>query len=395
MPEIELDPVEQRVLGSLAEKQQTVPASYPLSLNALRTACNQTTSRDPVTDYDDKTIIAAIDRLKQRGLARTVWAGGGSRVLRYHQILDEVLELSPAERALLTVLLLRGEQSAGELRTRTERLHPFADKVAVEAELKAMAQREVPLVKVLPRQPGQQDPRWCHLLGPSATLIAEPAEVDRESVLSDGAALRNARVVAGYDALANTDDEPGGDLGDKPLDGWLLDQLAGFAGPGQVADVGCGQGQVSGHLAAAGAAVTGFDLSPQMVQRAANDYPALRFEVADFSRLLRPRNAPGWTAIAAWYAFSHLAASELPGVVAALVQTLIPGGWLAIAVETSPADPLLETTAGALPCIGHDPVQIRAAAVAAGLVDLEWYLRSAYPGEPGGERFLLLGRRPA
>ena len=103
-----LDATEQRVLGSLLEKQRTVPASYPLSLNALRLACNQTSSRDPVVDYSERTIQDAARALKDRGLLRLVWAGTGSRVVKYHQLLDEVLPLDEADRALLTVLLLSG-----------------------------------------------------------------------------------------------------------------------------------------------------------------------------------------------------------------------------------------------------------------------------------------------
>src|SRR5690606_20305782 len=124
----ELDDVEQRVLGALMEKQRTVPATYPMTLNGLRTACNQSNSRDPVVDYDDGTITSAIDRLKARGLARMVYASSGARAVKYRQVLDEVLGLEPPEAALLTVLLLRGPQAPGELKARTERLHGFADR---------------------------------------------------------------------------------------------------------------------------------------------------------------------------------------------------------------------------------------------------------------------------
>lgn len=154
----ELDPEEQRVLGSLLEKQVTVPASYPLSLNALRTACNQTSSRDPVVDYDEQTVEAVGWRLKDRGLLRIVWSDSGRRTLKYHQTLDEVLELADDERALLTVLLLRGPQAPGELRTRTDRLHAFADRHAVERVLAGMAERG--LVREQPRRRGERDARW-------------------------------------------------------------------------------------------------------------------------------------------------------------------------------------------------------------------------------------------
>src|SRR6478735_4983109 len=126
----ELDPEEQRVLGSLLEKQVTVPASYPLSLNALRSACNQSNSREPVSEYDEQTLEQVGRRLKERGLLRIVWSDTGRRTLKYHQTLDEALGLDDDERALLTVLLLRGPQAPGALRTRTERLHAFADRDA-------------------------------------------------------------------------------------------------------------------------------------------------------------------------------------------------------------------------------------------------------------------------
>lgn len=137
-----LEPTEQRILGALLEKQVTVPASYPLTVNALRTACNQTTSRDPVVDYDDQTVESTARALKGRGLVRVIWDGRGQRTLKFHQLLDEALDLTPAERALITVLLLRGPQSAGELKTRTERLHQFADRAEVEDCLAGLAARE-------------------------------------------------------------------------------------------------------------------------------------------------------------------------------------------------------------------------------------------------------------
>ena len=155
------------MLGSLLEKQTTVPAAYPLTGNALRAACNQASSRDPVVDYDQQTVDRTARALKERGLLRIVWSDTGRRTLKYHQTLDEHLGLDAAERALLTVLLLRGAQAPGELRTRTERLHPFADRGEVEACLRRMAQRPTPLVRELERRPGQQDRRWLHLLGPA------------------------------------------------------------------------------------------------------------------------------------------------------------------------------------------------------------------------------------
>ena len=110
-----------------------------MTLNALQTACNQSSSRDPVVDYDQPLLTETLRSLKERGLVRVVWADRGPRTLKYHQLLDERLALQPDERALITVLLLRGPQAPGELRTRTDRLHPFADRDAVEAVLRRLA----------------------------------------------------------------------------------------------------------------------------------------------------------------------------------------------------------------------------------------------------------------
>src|SRR6266516_8144591 len=128
-----LDAAEQRVLGSLLEKEITVPASYPMSVNAVRTACNQTSSREPVVDYDEELVHQTLRALKDKDLVALTWQGAGSRVVKYVQTFAQRRGIAPDERALLTVLLLRGPQPAGALKTRTERLHHFADRAEVEA----------------------------------------------------------------------------------------------------------------------------------------------------------------------------------------------------------------------------------------------------------------------
>lgn len=393
-----LDPAEQRVLGALMEKQVTVPASYPLSLNALQTACNQATSRDPVTDYPASRVEKIARGLKDRRLLRTVWAGGGSRVLRFHQLLDEVLDLKVDEKALITLLLLRGGQAPGELKTRAERLHPFHSREEVEECLAAMAAREAPLVRELPRQAGQHDRRWIHLLGPvPGTPAEEPqAAVDRDAVIADGAAARDARVRAAYDAAA-----PGyaqtyaEELDAKPFDRWVLGEIARNA-RGPVADIGCGPGQTTAALAAAGADVTGLDLSPGMIAQAERLHPHLTFETGDFTRLLRPPRAPAWTAITAWYAFVHLAGSELAPVIAGLARVLAPGGILAFCVhignEVRHTDDLCGVPVD-LDFVLHGREQVLAAVAAAGLTDIEWYLRSPLPTEVATERLYVLAHR--
>jgi uncharacterized protein len=166
---VDADAVEIRVLGCLIEKQRTTPDQYPLSLNALRLACNQTTNRDPVVDYDERTIRAALDRMSHRGWTRLA-SGAGSRALKYRHLLEQALGLSGPELSVLGLLMLRGPQTLGELKQRTERLHPFASLAEVAETLDALAQRE--LVARLDRRPGQKEERYTHLLGGDAP---EPA----------------------------------------------------------------------------------------------------------------------------------------------------------------------------------------------------------------------------
>jgi uncharacterized protein len=159
---VDLDPVETRVLGCLVEKQRTTPDVYPLSLNALRGACNQSTNRDPVVAYDEPTIRSALDRLSNRGWVRLA-SGPGSRAVKFRHLLDDALGLPEPELALLTVLMLRGAQTAGELKQRAERMYPFDSLVGVEQTLTELVNRE--LVARLPRRPGQKEERYVQLLG--------------------------------------------------------------------------------------------------------------------------------------------------------------------------------------------------------------------------------------
>lgn len=395
---ITLDATEQRVLGALLEKQKTVPASYPLSLNALRTACNQTSSREPVMDLSDNAVDQAARELKTRGLLRFVWAGKGSRTVKYHQLLDEVLELADDERALLTVLLLRGSQAPGELRTRCERLHPFADRSDVEEALRRLAGRPEPLVRELERKPGQQDNRWVHLLGPApaeAGPLPKPA-VDRETVLAAGAAARDDRVRAAYDEVAEAWFAARGDeLTEQPFDVWFLERVASLAGEHPVVDVGCGPGHITAFLADTGVSVTGIDLSPAMVEVARREFPDLDFEVTPMASLLRPRTAAGWGAVLAWHALVHLAGSELAPVVAELARTLVRGGVLAVALPVGHEVRTITEFEGHevdVDLVLHDPDDVLAAVRASGLVDVEWYRRGPHPGE-AHENLYVLARR--
>jgi uncharacterized protein YceH (UPF0502 family) len=168
---VDVDAVEIRVLGCLIEKQRTTPDAYPLSLNALRLACNQATNRDPVVAYEEREIKAALDRMSNRGWTRFA-SGVSSRALKYRQLLDEALGLSEPEISLLGVLMLRGPQTVGELKQRSERLHRFGSIAEVGEVLDGLTQRE--LVARLERRPGQKEERWQQLLGGDAEATAEP-----------------------------------------------------------------------------------------------------------------------------------------------------------------------------------------------------------------------------
>src|SRR5712692_6542481 len=159
---MDADAVEIRVLGCLIEKQRTTPDAYPLSLNSLRLACNQATNREPVVAYEEREIKAALDRMSGRGWTRFA-SGVSSRALKYRHLLDEALELSGPELSLLGVLMLRGPQTLGELKQRSEQLHRFESIADVAQTLDALAQRE--LVERLERRPGQKEERWAQLLG--------------------------------------------------------------------------------------------------------------------------------------------------------------------------------------------------------------------------------------
>ncbi len=163
MMDIKLSEVEARVLGALVEKDITTPDYYPLSLNALVKACNQKNNREPVMSLDENEVRDALRGLQDLGLAGPA-SGADSRVTKYEHRLQDVLNLSRGETAVLCVLLLRGPQTPGELRGRTERMHHFEDLDAVQMSLQKLMQREPPLAVMLPRQPGTKESRYAHLL---------------------------------------------------------------------------------------------------------------------------------------------------------------------------------------------------------------------------------------
>jgi uncharacterized protein YceH (UPF0502 family) len=173
------DAVEIRVVGCLVEKQRTTPDVYPLSLNSLRIACNQATNRDPVVDYDEATVSEALRRLALRGWTRLA-SGAGSRARKYRHLLPEALGVGDDELALLAVLMLRGRQTPGELKQRSERLHAFADLAAVQETLGKLVERGMVLRH--PRQPGQKEDRYEQLLGgreeAAAASVPPPADAE-------------------------------------------------------------------------------------------------------------------------------------------------------------------------------------------------------------------------
>jgi uncharacterized protein YceH (UPF0502 family) len=197
---VEPDAVEIRVVAALVEKQRTTPDQYPLTLNSLRLACNQSTNRDPVVDYDEATIKSALDRLGRRKWA-TLASWSTARSVKHKHLFDQALGLDDPQLALMTVLMLRGAQTPGELRQRSERIHRFEDGEELDRTLSELMQRD--LVRALPRQPGERGQRYAHRLseadeasapadaapapaepGPPATPAAEPSAPPTEDALA-------------------------------------------------------------------------------------------------------------------------------------------------------------------------------------------------------------------
>jgi uncharacterized protein YceH (UPF0502 family) len=390
MAAVELDAIEQRVVGSLLEKERTVPDTYPMTINAVRTACNQTSGRDPVMSLGELDVLAALDRLRAMGLTRVLHPSHGARMPKHRQVLDEVLGLDGAERAVVTLLLLRGPQTPGELRSRSDRLHDFDALEQVQAALHMLSVRDHPLVEELSRQPGQKETRWVHCLGPSTAASG----ADEPTASFPAGATRDAQVVAAYDDVA-TDyaaqflDE----LDGKPFDRWLMERIAELSDGEPVADVGCGPGQIAAHLAMAGADVTGFDLSVGMVDEARRRFPDLAFEVGDLMTL--PRR--GWAAITSWYSLVHHAPNELPAAVAAMASALRPGGWLGLAMHegagTRHRDEWYDRPVD-LTFSFHERDAVRAAVADAGLEQVEWFVRGPSNPAETTDRLYVLARRP-
>jgi uncharacterized protein YceH (UPF0502 family) len=215
---VEPDAVEIRVVACLVEKQRTTPDGYPLTLNSLRLACNQSTNRDPVVDYDEATVRSALDRLGRRKWT-TLASWSTARSVKYKHLLDQALGLDDAQLGLLTVLMLRGPQTAGELRQRSERIHRFDSGEEVEETLERLAERE--LAVALPRRPGERGQRYAHRLSearaeapPASEAPPAPAPpADPLPAAGDGLAGRVERLEAEVAALRELVDSLRAELG--------------------------------------------------------------------------------------------------------------------------------------------------------------------------------------
>jgi hypothetical protein len=196
MSSMQLSPECARVLGALVEKGLATPQQYPLTINALQSACNQTSNREPVVSYDETTVLAALDELKDQKLVRFVLPSHGRSVIRYRQVLNEALGLDAGQTAILAVLLLRGPQTVGELRIRTERMAQFDSLDEIQHQLEFLDSREEPLARNVGRRPGQKEERWA------TPLVAAGTSVDSDTPPSRGARAATAPAsVDGFDDL--------------------------------------------------------------------------------------------------------------------------------------------------------------------------------------------------
>jgi uncharacterized protein YceH (UPF0502 family) len=197
----ELDATEVRVLGALMEKEQATPDYYPMTVNALIAACNQKSNREPVTRLSETEVVEALERLRKDVLA---WRSEGARVERWSQSISRRLELTAPAKALLTLLMLRGPQTPGQLRARSGRLHAFADLAEVDATLGDMAAGDAPLAVELERRPGTKESRWAHRLGaePQAEVVAPAAAEAAPVATGPGLSERLAAVEQRLDELA-------------------------------------------------------------------------------------------------------------------------------------------------------------------------------------------------
>ena len=327
----DLDPFEVRILGCLIEKEATTPDVYPLTLNSLRHACNQSTSRDPVVSYTDLEIERALTSLRGRGLTRTVHSTS-NRATKFRHVLPDVLALDAAETAVLSVLMLRGAQTVGELKTRTERQHRFDSIEEIAAVLAALAGRDDPLVLRLERQPGQKDARWVHLLAPLEATVQpashEPAEraapaeppVSRDAYGEATAEFYDLLETAMWDTFGLQ----------------MLDVLAGIdPADGPIIDVGSGTGIGLAYLRAAVPGARLVAIEPSKAMRV-----ALHTRVSEFTELREQT-----TVIPTTFGDAPLPARASAMVLSALIGHLSDEErtrlWSYVATQTAPGAPVV------------------------------------------------------
>ncbi|MEJ7801479.1 MAG: YceH family protein, partial [Ilumatobacter sp.] len=259
-----LNAAESRVLGCLIEKESTTPDAYPLTVNSLRNACNQSTSRAPVMELTEYDVQTALDSLRERGLTRTVHSTS-NRAAKFRHVLPDVLQLDAGESALISVLLLRGEQTIGELKARADRQHSFGSIDVVAGALGGLAGRDVPLVRRLDRQPGQKDARWTELLSTAdasastsaaSTSAASTSAASTSAASTSAASPSDARVAEAGEVVVDvaTSDDPYGAATAEFYDllatahwdsfGFQLLDLLADADPtaGPIVDLGAGTG---------------------------------------------------------------------------------------------------------------------------------------------------------
>jgi uncharacterized protein YceH (UPF0502 family) len=327
----DLDPYEVRVLGCLIEKESTTPDVYPLTLNGLRSACNQSTSRDPVVSYTDVEIDRTLTSLRGRGLTRTVHSTS-NRATKYRHVLPEALGLDAAETAVLSVLMLRGAQTVGELKGRTERQHRFDTTDEVAAVLAALAGRDDPIVQRLERQPGQKDARWAHLLAPfDASLSAGDEHVARVAAAPEPPVRRDPYGEATaefYDLLETAMWDSFGLQ--------MLDVLAGVdPADGPIIDVGSGTGIGLAYLRAAVPGVRLVAIEPSKAMRV-----ALHTRLSEFTELREQT-----TVIPTIFGDAPLPDQASAMVLSALIGHLADAErerlWSYIATHTPPGAPVV------------------------------------------------------
>jgi len=337
----DLDPYEVRVLGCLIEKEATTPDVYPLTLNGLRSACNQSTSRDPVVTYTDVEIDRTLTSLRGRGLTRTVHSTS-NRATKYRHVLPEALALDAAETAVLSVLMLRGAQTVGELKGRTERQHRFDTIDEVAAVLAALAGRADPIVQRMERQPGQKDARWVHLLAPfDASLAAGGEHVARVAATPDPAVRRDSYGEATaefYDLLETAMWDTFGLQ--------MLDVLAGVdPADGPIIDVGSGTGIGLAYLRAAVPGVRLVAIEPSKAMRVAlhtrlSEFTELREQTTVIPTIFGEAPLPDQASAMVLSALiGHLSDDERGRLWSYIAEHTVPGAPVVIGV-LPPARPL-------------------------------------------------------